>query len=113
LDWPFLFLFSCLPFCGYSISPFGSHFVGDWRDLFMHHLKRRHGRYQPNPDYRTTDPGPIGAATTLCLRVLRKYLQWNRSDPDNYVRLIVDRLEHLNQRLDDAHETYLQVYPAL
>ena len=64
--------------------------------------------YLPNPEYRTTDPRPTCAATAICLRVLTKFLRWNRSDPDNFVRPIVEQLAQLNQRLDDAHETYMQ-----
>ena len=87
----------------------GSHFVhGDWRDLSMHHLKRQGPRYLPNPEYRTTDPRPTCAATAMSLRVLTKFLRRNRSDPDNFVRPIVEKLDQLNHRLDDAHEAYMQ-----
>jgi hypothetical protein len=87
----------------------GSHFVhGDWRDLSMHHLKRRGRCYFPNLEYRTTDPRPTCAATALSLRVLSVFLRWNRSDRDNFVRPIVEQLGQLNRQLDDAHEVYLQ-----
>jgi len=87
----------------------GSHFVhGDWRDLTMHHLKRRGGRYLPNPEYKTTDPRPTCAVTTICLRILTRFLRWNRSDRDNFVRPIAEQLDLLNRRLDEAHETYIQ-----
>ena len=87
----------------------GSHFVhGDWRDLSMHHLERRGRRYLPNPEYRTTDPRTTCAATTISLRVLKRFLRWNRSDRDNFVRPIVERLDRLNHRLDDAHEAYMR-----
>jgi hypothetical protein len=39
---------------------------------------------------------------------LARFLRWNRSDPDKVVRPIVDQLAQLNQRLDDAHEAYMQ-----
>lgn len=36
------------------------------------------------------------------------YLRWNRSDPGNYLRPIAARLIAINQRLDNAHEEFLQ-----
>lgn len=87
----------------------GSHFVhGDWRDLTMHHLVRDGRRYLPKPDYRAMDPRVTCAVTTLSLQALHAFLRWYRSDPDQFVRPIVSSLAQLNQRLDDAHERFVQ-----
>jgi hypothetical protein len=87
----------------------GSHFIhGDWRDLSLHHLRRRGRWYEPKPDYKSPDPRMTCPTTTMCLMVLLKFLRWNRSDPDHFVRPIVERLLALNMALDDAHELYWQ-----
>lgn len=89
----------------------GSHFVhGDWRDISFHHLERRDGRYLPKPEYGIVDPRLTCRITTLCLDGIIEYFRWNRSDPDNYVRPIAARLIAINQRLDHAHEEYLQAF---
>ncbi len=87
----------------------GSHFIhGDWRDLSLHHLRRRGRWYQPRPGYKHPDPRVTCAATGICLTTLVRFLRWNRSDPDHFVGPIAERLGALNRALDEAHELYWQ-----
>jgi hypothetical protein len=86
----------------------GSHFVhGDWRDLSLHHLKRRGRYYLPKWQYSTPDPRIACPCTVICLSVLHKFLTWYRSDPDDYIRPIILRVKALTEALDAAHEHYM------
>jgi Family of unknown function (DUF5677) len=85
----------------------GSHFVhGDWRDIIMHHVRRRGRFYEPKWQYSTPDPRVTGPTTKICLYTLLCYVRWNKCDPDNLLRPIIEELKVLNGRLDAAHERY-------
>ncbi len=95
-----------------SVYPYGfgiaSHCVhGDWLDIAYHHLEKD-GRYY-TPDLFFTEPDPRSACpvTHVCLDSLLKYLKWNKSDPDNIISPVVEKLHELNLALDAAHENTL------
>ncbi len=96
-----------------SMYPYGfripSHCVhGDWLDIAYYHLEQDEGQYY-TPDLFFTEPDPRTACpiTGVCLDSLLKYLKWNKSDPDNIIRPVVEKLRELNLALDAAHESTL------
>jgi hypothetical protein len=87
----------------------GSHWVhGDWFDLKRHHLRRVGGRYQPEMEQSDPDPRTACPLTILCLSYLIDFVRWNRSDPTNALRPIVERVLSAVRALDEAHEEWLQ-----
>jgi hypothetical protein len=85
-----------------------SHFVhGDWYDISIHQIKKEGRYYHPDLEFDDPDPRIACSVTTICLGTLLKFLKWNRSDPDNYVRPIITKLMNLNRAVDAAHENSL------
>ena len=91
---------------GFGIA--SRHVHGDWLDIAYYHLKQDGDRYY-TPDLFFTEPDPRAACpiTGICLDSLLKYLKWNKSDPDNIISTIVEKLRDLNLTLDAAHESRL------
>ncbi len=82
-----------------------SHYVhGDWYDIDLHHLKQDGQYYTPDLDFDIPDPRLACSLTGICLRTLLIYLKWNKSDPDNIITSLTERLSELNTALDDTHE---------
>ena len=80
---------------------------GDWCDLDYYHLKQDGRYYTPELSFTTPDPRSACPITHACLDSLLKYLKWNKSDPDNIIRPVVEKLIELNLALDAAHESTL------
>ena len=86
----------------------GSHSIhGDWKDINQYHIEREGRYYFPKLQYTDPDPRVACAMTTVCLDALSRYLQWNKSDVDNVLSLIISKLTKLNSALDMAHEKVL------
>lgn len=86
----------------------GSHFVhGDWYEIDLHHTQKNGRFYFPKLNYDVPDPRLACAVTTLCLGILPNYLKWRKSDPDNVVIPIIQKVLELNQKIDSAHEKTL------
>jgi len=82
-----------------------SHFVhGDWADLSVYHLTKKGRYYKPRLEFADPDPRLACSLTTVCLGTLYKFIAWNKSDPDNYLRPIILELLELNRCIDNAHE---------
>ena len=91
----------------YEIVTASHHLHGDWLDIGCYHL-RRDGRYY-TPDLSFTEPDPRTACsiTSVSLDSLLKYLKWNKSDPENKLSPIVEKLHALNLVLDAAYENFV------
>ena len=95
-----------------SMYPYGfgiaSHCVhGDWLDIAYYHLEQDGRYYMPDLFFTEPDPRSAGPITHACLDSLLKYLKWNKSDPDNIICPVVEKLRELNLALDEAHENTL------
>ena len=80
---------------------------GDWLDIAYYHLQRDGRYYTPELSFTTPDPRATCPITHACLDSLLKYLRWNKSDPDNTIKSVVEKLIALNRALDEAHEDSL------
>lgn len=80
---------------------------GDWCDLQYYHLKKDGRYYTPELSFTTPDPRAVCPITYACLDSLLKYLKWSKSDPNNIIKPIVEKLFVLNRALDEAHEVSL------
>lgn len=80
---------------------------GDWCDLESYHLKQDGRYYTPELSFTTPDPRAACPITYACLGSLLKYLKWSKSDPNNIIKPIVEKLFVLNRSLDEAHEDSL------
>ena len=80
---------------------------GDWLDIAYYHLQQDGRYYTPELSFTTPDPRSTCPITHTCLDSLLKYLKWNKSDPDNTIKSIVEKLIALNFALDEAHEDSL------
>ena len=91
---------------GFNIASHQVH--GDWLDIVCNHLKQDEERYYI-PELLFTEPDLKTACTTthVCLDSLLKYFKWNKSDPENRVSPIVEKLLALNLVLDAAYESIL------
>ena len=90
---------------GFGIASHQVH--GDWLDIAYYHLEEDGGYYTPDLFFTEPDPRLTGSLTHICLDSLLKYLEWNKSDPDNLISPIVEKLRELNLALDSAHEDML------
>ena len=80
---------------------------GDWCDLQYYHLKKDGRYYTPELSFTTPDPRAACPITYACLDSLLKYLKWSKSDPNDIIKPIVEKLFALNRALDEAHEVSL------
>lgn len=80
---------------------------GDWGDINLYHLKQDGHYYMPDLSFTEPDPRLTGSLTHICLDSLLKYLKWNKSDPDNVISSLAEKLIVLNRVFDDAHENTL------
>ena len=80
---------------------------GDWCDLQYYHLKKDGRYYTPELSFTTPDPRTACPITYACLDSLLKYLKWSKSDPNDIIKPIVEKLFVLNRALDEAHEVSL------
>lgn len=81
---------------------------GDWFDIAYYHLREEEEQcYTPDLSFTEPDPRSACPITHVCLVSLLKYLKWNKSDPDNLISPIVEKLRELNLALDAAHENML------
>jgi hypothetical protein len=44
----------------------------------------------------------------MCLSCLAHFIKWNRSDPDRFMRPIINKVLDMTRRIDQAHELSLQ-----
>ena len=85
-----------------------SHSVhGDWYDISIQQLEKKGRFYQPKLEYQIPDPRITCAQTHLCLIALHSYVEWNKSDPDNYIRPIIQKAIKLNREIDIDDEKRL------
>lgn len=86
----------------------GSHSVhGDWAEISVYHLEKEGRYWLPKIEFTEPDPRLTGAVSKTCLMGLVKYLEWSKSDPDNFISPLVWDLGSLFQTIDDAHEKAL------
>ena len=91
----------------YGFGSASHHVHGDWRDLEYYHLKRDGRYYTPELSFTTPDPRSACPITYACLDSLLKYLKWSKSDPNEIIKPIVEKLIGLTRALDEAHENSL------
>ena len=81
---------------------------GDWLDIAYYHLREEEEQcYTPDLFFTEPDLRLTCSLTHICLDSLLKYLKWNKSDPDNIICHVVEKLRELNLALDAAHESML------
>ena len=90
---------------GFGIA--SHHVHGDWLDIAYYHLEQDGQYYTPDLFFTEPDPRSACPITHACLDSLLKYLKWNKSDPDNIISPVVEKLRELNLALDAAHESTL------
>lgn len=85
-----------------------SHFIhGDWYDISIQHLKKKGRHYQPKLEFQIPDPRITCTQTHLCLISLQSLIDWNKSDPDNYIGPIIEQAIKFNKAIDEEHERRL------
>ncbi len=92
----------------YIFSRGSSYVHGDWLDLRANHLVYENGMYLPQLEHDRVDPRYISPMSVACLRALCKFLEWNKSDPDEFIISTSKDLETLLRKFDADHEEALQ-----
>lgn len=71
----------------------GSSFIhGNWYEMSIYNIEK-HGRYYvPSLDFAVPDPRIALPVTIAVLQTTGNYVEWNKSDPDNYIRPIISDL---------------------
>ncbi len=68
------------------------------------HLSKNGAYYLPKMTFSDPDPRFAAPVTIEVLHTALRYLKWNKSDPDNFMRgLIKDLIEYVYS-LDEYHE---------
>lgn len=90
----------------YALFGQSSHPIhGTWYELSLYHLKKDGRYYTPDIEYDVPDPRLTCPITHLVLLRLYKYIQWTKSDPDNYILPVVRDLIKLSLRVDREDES--------
>ena len=100
-------MFNPDPMYSYGYGSAGHPVHGDWYDIDLNHLRKDGRYYTPELSFTEPDPRLTGSLTHICLDSLLKYLKWNKSDPDNVISSLAEKLIVLNRVFDDSHENTL------
>lgn len=99
IDYPFLF-------------GQGSSFIhGNWYEMSIFNLNKKGRYYLPELDFGDPDPRIALPVTIASLHSANDFLRWNNSDPDKYVRSIIQNLVDKTKVLYDQYceEKYTDV----
>lgn len=77
---------------------------GGWLELKKYHLIKNGRYYMPRLDWGDPDFRVVTPVTWMCLDTLKKYMAWNKSDPDDIVQNITDKLLTVIEEFDDYDE---------
>ncbi|MFQ5786634.1 MAG: DUF5677 domain-containing protein [Thermodesulfobacteriota bacterium] len=88
----------------FMFGPTSSFIHGDWFNLHQYHLEKKDNLYFPDLDYHDPTPMTSCPLSAFCLRVLIKYLEWMKSDPDKFVINSINSLISLAVKIDSIHE---------
>ncbi|OQX01613.1 MAG: hypothetical protein BWK80_59585 [Desulfobacteraceae bacterium IS3] len=80
---------------------------GSWSELMRYHLIRDNDTYNPSLDYADPDLRTTGPISYRCLNLLKEYLIWNNSDPNQIIIGVVEKLGELILSIDRKHENWL------
>jgi len=96
------------PIYSYAFEIASHQVHGDWLDIGGYHLKQdEEGHFHPNIFFTEPDTRTVCTITHVCLDNLLIYLKWNKSDPENKLSPIVEKLHALNLALDAAYENFV------
>jgi len=91
IDYPFLF-------------GQGSSFIhGNWYEMSIFNLTQRGRCYLPDLDFSNPDPRIALPVTIASLHSANDFLKWNKSDPEKYVRSIIQNLAGKTKVLYDQY----------
>ncbi len=81
----------------------GSSFIhGNWYEMSIYNIEK-HGRYYvPNLEFAVPDPR-ILPVTVSVLQTTGDFVEWNKSDPDNYIRPIIKSLMNKSKFLYEQY----------
>lgn len=99
IDYPFLF-------------GQGSSFIhGNWYEMSIFNLNKKGRYYLPDLEFSDPDPRIALPVTIAALHSSRDFLKWNKSDPEKYVRSIIQTLSERSKLLYDRYckEKYTDV----
>ncbi|MGR3219283.1 MAG: DUF5677 domain-containing protein [Candidatus Anammoxibacter sp.] len=77
---------------------------GGWLELKKYHLNKNGRYYQPRLEYGDPDFRLVASMTYMCFDTLEKYLIWNKSDPDEVLREIIEKFLFVVAAYDDYDE---------
>ncbi|MBI3586595.1 MAG: hypothetical protein HY088_05655 [Ignavibacteriales bacterium] len=85
-------------------SNMSSFIHGLWYDLETNHLDRHGDRYSPKGTYDRVDPRYILPASLIPVIACKEFLAWRRSDPDNFLTGVLDKIFDLLMFLNEMDE---------
>jgi hypothetical protein len=85
-------------------SNMSSFIHGLWYDLQLNHLEQDGDRYSPKGTYDRVDPRYILPASLIPVMACRDFLTWRRSDPDEFVIGVLDKISQLLMFLNEMDE---------
>ncbi len=82
----------------------GSAFIhGNWYEMSIYNIEK-HGRYYvPNLEFAVPDPRITLPITVAVLQTTGDFVEWNKSDPNNYIRPIVKNLMNKSKFLYEQY----------
>lgn len=82
------------------------HVHGSWHDLSIYHLSSKGDGYLPRTEFYPPDTRYLNPISIMMIRDLKTFLVWNKSDPQNILRQLLDDLLEKALEIETYHERY-------
>ena len=73
---------------------------GSWGDIEINHLTQSNGQYSPKATYYPVDPRFILPASFIPIMACTDFLKWRKTDPDNFLGNILEKIGDLLMHLN-------------
>ena len=90
----------------YSFGGNSSTIHGNWIDMKTRHLTKNDTYYHPKLTFSDPDPRIAAPITIEVLDASLKYIKWNKSDPDNFVKELIQDFIKYVYSIDEYHEKH-------
>jgi hypothetical protein len=77
---------------------------GTWYDIEIHHLENKNGEYFPKYSYTKVDPRYILTDSFMPIESCIAFLNWRKTDPDNYIKNVLFKIRDLLGFLNEMDE---------
>jgi hypothetical protein len=77
---------------------------GTWYDIEINHLEKKNGKYLPKYTYAKVDPRYILSDSFMAIESCIAFLNWRKTDPDNYLKNVLLKIRDLLGFLNELDE---------